>query len=203
MRVLNRGSLVGMSTSLVGVPLSGLESIANGCVLHTMHNVCTGPYPSCIVLVQVAMSLATHLCCLHALPSFLVRFIFFFKMKHATKTGLTTYMGVGNQESIPCSATGACTDGLCTKRSCEVACCVSSFTSFVCLHHPFQFCLLDMPPKKSKKSLEPKKLIGSPCYICGKNGCQMACLHYDKHDTRPKAPAPQNYDEQDMHRMGV
>ena len=113
--------------------------------------------------------------CLHALPSFLVHFIFFFKMKHATAEDVTAYMGVGTLESICRSATGVGTVGLCTKRSCKAACCVSSSTSFVCLHHPFQFCLLETPPKKSKKSPELKKL-GSLSTFAKRRGCQMACL---------------------------
>ena len=71
-----------------------------------------------------------------------------------------------------------------------------------------------MPPKKSKKSPELKKLMGGPgyiCYICDKKGCQMAYLHCnvafhthcDKHGICPNAPAPQNDDEQDLHRVGV
>ena len=35
------------------------------------------------------------------------------------------------------------------------------------------FCSLDMPPKKSRKSPELKKLMGGSCYMCEKKGCQM------------------------------
>ena len=133
---------------------------------------------------------------LHALRGFLVHFILFFKMKHATATDVTAYMGVGTRESIRSGVTGVGTLGLCTKRSCKAAHCVLSSTSFVCLHHPFQFFLFDMPPKKSKKSLELTKLMGGSCYICEKRGCQTACLHCngafhahcDKHDICSNAP---------------
>ena len=89
-------------------------------------------------------------------------------------------MGVGTQESIRHSTMGVGFVRLCTKRSCKAAHCVSSATSFFCLHHPFEFCLLDVHPKKSKKNPELKKLMGGSCYICyicEKNGCQMAGLH--------------------------
>ena len=149
--------------------------------------------------------------CLHALPSFLVHFIFFFKMKHATAMDVAAYMGVGTKDSMRRSTTGVGTVGLCAKRSRKVARCVSSSTSFVCLHHPFQFCLLDMPPKKSKKSPELKKWMGGACYICEKKDFQMACLHcnvafhahHNKHDICPNAPAPQSDDKQDMQGLEV
>ena len=81
----------------------------------------------------------------------------------------------------------------------------------MCLHNPFEFFVLDMSLKKSKKSRELKKLMGGPCYICEKKGCQMACLHCNvtfhahcaKHDICPNAPAPQSDDEQDMHGVGL
>ena len=68
-----------------------------------------------------------------------------------------------------------------------------------------------MPPKKSKKSPEIKKLMGNPCYICKKKGYQMACLHCnvpfhahcDKHDICPHGSTPQSHDKQNMHGVGL
>ena len=116
-------------------------------------------------------------------------------------------MGVGTKESICRGTTGVGTVRLCTKRSCKATCLVFHF---LCVPPP-SLSILDMPPKKSKKSLALKKLMGSPCYICyncEKKGYQMACLHCNVAfhalcNKCPNAPAPQSDDEQDMHSVGV
>ena len=125
-----------------------------------------------------------------------MHFILFFNMKHATATG------------IHCGAPGVGTVGLCRKCGRKAAHCVLSSTFFVSLHHLFEFFFNRHASKQIQK--EPK-VMGGPCYICEKKGCQMACLdcnvafhaHCGKHDICPNAPVAQSDNEQDMHRVGL
>ena len=122
--------------------------------------------------------------CLHALPSFLVHSIFFVKITQATATNVMTYLYESrHQGKHSPQHDGSRHCQVVYKAYCKAAHCVSSSTFFVCLHHPFDFCLLDVPPKKSKKNPELKKLMGGPCYICKQNGYQMAGLQCNVDDT--------------------
>ena len=119
-------------------------------------------------------------------------------------------MEVGTEESIHESTTGGGTVWLSTKCSCQAVRCLSCSTLFVCLHYLFQFCFLDMPPKKSKKSSGLRKLMGGLCYICETKGYQMGCVHWKvafhswcgKHNICFYAPTPQRDDKHHMHGLG-